>query len=309
MVIEVKELDGRKWSDDATSGEVTRKFRITGLAIGFTPSWNYTGLPKVGDTHPSMTGFVVASREFEEGQGKDKQTVVVTVKYTPVTTETSGEGEDARTSQVDSWGWDEGTDERELIADVDGTPVLNSAGDPFESVPKISAPAPTFTKVMKFKNRQSGWGSCICKVNSSAVSIGGISFPIGSLLCMVSEERIIGDVNWKYKYTVRLKYKSNRVKIGGANAVTDIGWDVAVTDAGMRAKVTVGGEEKLKLIRKTDPETGKPCVVNSAALLDGSGAALADGGTPYNIRFKAYERVSFPNWFYSEPTAVEEGLD
>lgn len=310
MAVEVKELDGRKWSDTNDGGSVKRRFRITGLAVGFTPAWNYTGLPKIGDVHPALGDFVVASREFEEGQGKEKTTVIVTVNYSPVTTETSGTGEDARTIQVDEWGWDDGTDERELVADVDGTQVLNSAGDPFESVPKVMTPAPTFTKTMRFKARQSGWNGCNCKVNNAPVTIGGVTYAAGTLLCTVSEKRIIGDKDWKYSYTVHLKYKSNLVKIEGENTATDIGWDVAVLDAGMRALQTVGQEEKVALIRKVDPETGKMCVVTSPALLDGNGHARSetDNSEPYNFRFKAYERASIPSWFYSEPTLLEEGL-
>ena len=91
--------------------------------------------------------------------------------------------------------------------------LLNSAGDPFDSVPKVMVPAPVFTKVMKFKARQSGWASAHCKVNGAPVEIGGVEFPTGSLLCTVAEKRIIGSKDWKYQYTVRLRYKSNLVVI------------------------------------------------------------------------------------------------
>lgn len=305
MAIEVKELDGRKWSDTTSGGSVKRRFRITGLAVGFTPAWNYTGLPKVGDAHPSLTGYYCTSRDFEEGEGKAKTTVVVTVNYEPKTTETSGEGAEAVSCQVDEWGWDDGTDEKELTSGVDGTPVLNSAGDPFESVPKVSAPAPVFTKVIKFKERQSGWQNVVCCVNDSEITVGGMKCPVGSLMCTVGEKRIIGDENWKYQYTVRLRYKSNTVKIAGEKTLTDIGWDVAITDAGMR-ELDDNGEKKI--IRAIDKETGTRCTVTSAALLDGQGKKLANGEEPYNFRFQAYSRASFPNWFYSEPTLKEEGL-
>lgn len=304
MAVEVKELDGRKWGDNANGGSVVRRFLITGLSVGFTPAWNYTGLPKVGDAHPSLSGYVVASRDFEEGKGKDKQTVTVAVNYSPVTSETSGSGSSAVSFQVDEWGWDGSTDEKELTEGVDGTPVLNSAGDPFESVPNIPVPAPVFTKVVKFRARQSGAMAFNCKVNSAAVTIGGMSCAIGTLLCTVAEKRLIGDADWKYQYTVQLKYKSNPVKVGGDGTATDIGWDVAITDAGMRAKQTVGDSEEVRLIRRVDSETGKLCTVTSPALLDGNGYARSDTDNSeiYNFRFQAHERASFPNWFYSEPS-------
>jgi len=302
MAIAVKEIDGRRWSDTTTGGSVKRSFIITGLAVGFTPSWSYTGLPNVGDVHPSLSNYYCTSRDFEEGQGSEKIRVKVTCNYEKKVEESSGSGSTAVTSQVEEIGWDAETEERELVDAADGTAVLNSAGDVFERVPTVSVPAPTFTKVMKFKQLQSGAMDCDCKVNSSAVTIGGRTYPVGSLLCHVAWKRIIGDADWKYRYTIQLKYRTNPVKLSGANTVTDIGWDVAITDAGMRELDDNG---KLKLIKALDSETGKRCTVTSPELLDGDGKAVTRTSestpTPYNIRFQAYERVSIPAWFYSEP--------
>lgn len=308
MANQVRQRAGRKYSVDAGGiGSLKKDFLVIQDAVmsedGEVAS--FSGVPAIGSAHPLFPGLVVASYDVQEGEGKDKQTLVVTVNYEPVTTETTGEEGSEVTCCVDEWGWDDGTDEKELVAGVDGTDVLNSAGDPFDSVPKILAPAPVFTKVMRFKERQTGWSASNCKVNAAQVTIGGVAYPIGSLLCTVAEKRIIGDKNWKYQYTVHLRYKSNPVKIAAAQTATDIGWDVAVVDAGMRALDEMGDK---KLIRVVDKETGKLCTVTSAALLDGTGHKLEDDANPYVFRFQAYERASFPAWFYSEPTPIEEGL-
>ncbi len=299
----VKQKAGRKYSVDSGGIASLRKdfIVIQDAVMGADgEAATFAGVPAIGSVHPHHAGLYVQSYDVQEGEGKDKQTLTVTVNYGPQITETSGSGQSAVTSAVDEWGWDDGTDEKELVTGVDDTPVLNSAGDPFESVPKIMAPAPVFTKVMKFKTRQSGWANSNCKVNSSAITIGGVSCPIGSLLCTVGEKRLIGNDDWRYQYTVHLRYKSNKVKINGADELTDIGWDVAVADAGMREIDGDTGEKRL--IRAIDKETGKMCTVTSAALLDGEGAKLADDAEPYNFRFQAYERASFPSWFYSEPS-------
>ena len=301
MANQVKQKAGRKYSVDSGGISTLKKdFIVIQDAVmsanGEAVSFN--GVPAIGSAHPSYPGLYVQSYDVQEGEGKDKQTLTVTVNYGPQTTEVSGTGQDAQTVAVDEWGWDDGTDEKELTTDVDGVKVLNSAEDPFESVPKVSVPAPVFTKVVRFRNRQSGWAAANCKVNSSSVSIGGISYPIGSLLCTVAEKRIIGSSDLKYQYTIRLRYKSNKIAIAGDSSATDIGWDVAVLDAGMRECV----DGKKKLIRVTDKETGKPCTVTSATLLNGHGVKLDEDGEPYVFRFKAYDRASFPNWFYSEPT-------
>lgn len=309
MATQIKQKAGRKYSVDS-SGSITslkKDFMVIQdsamAADGETTS--FSGVPALGSAHPNYPGLFVSGYEVQEGEGSDKNVLTVTVTYEPETTETNGEEGSEVTCCVDEWGWDDGTDEKELVAGVDGTDVLNSAGDPFDSVPKILAPAPVFTKVMRFKERQTGWSASNCKVNAAQVTIGGVAYPIGSLLCTVAEKRIIGDKNWKYQYTVHLRYKSNPVKIAAAQTATDIGWDVAVVDAGMRALDEMGDK---KLIRVVDKETGKLCTVTSAALLDGAGHKLEDSDNPYVFRFQAYERASFPAWFYSEPTPIEEGL-
>ena len=308
MANQVKQKAGRKYSVDSSGITTLKKDFIViqdSIMSADGEIVSFPGVPAINSAHPSYPGLFVQYYEVQEGEGKDKNVLTVTVNYGPQTTETSGSGQDAVTCVVDEWGWDDGTDEKELVTGVDGTPVRNSAGDPFESVPKVMAPAPVFTKVMKFKTMQSGWASSNCKVNSSAITVGGIECPIGSLLCTVGMKRIIGSKDWKYLYTVHLRLKSNKVKIAGANQLTDIGWDVAVVDAGMR-ELDSNGEKKL--IRVVDKETGKLCTVASAALLNGHGAKLDDEDEPYNFRVQAYERASFPSWFYSEPTLVEEGL-
>lgn len=304
----VKQKAGRKYTVDSSGiSSLKKEFIVIMDAVmgANAEAASFSGVPAIGSAHPNNPNLFVDSYDVQEGEGSDKQTLVVTVNYEPLTTETDGTGEDERTCVVDEWGWDDGTDERELTAGVDGTPVLNSARDPFESVPKVSVPAPVFTKVMKFKDRQSGWRDSNCKVNGSAVTIGGESFAVGTLLCTIAEKRIIGDEVWKYQYSVHLRFKSNKVKIEGGNTLTEIGWDAAVVDAGMRAFDENGDP---KLIRQVDSETGKVCTVTSPALLDGNGNKLEDGDEPYIFRFQAYERASFPSWFTSEPTLVEEGL-
>ena len=308
MSTQVKQQAGRKYSVDSSGITTLKKDYIVIQDAVMSANGevvSFLGVPEIGSAHPNYPGLFVQSYDVQEGSGKDKQILIVTANYAPETTETSGTGQDAVTCIVDEWGWDDGTDEKELITGEDGTPVLNSAGDPFDSVPKVSAPAPVFTKTMRFRQRQSGWNTAFCTVNDSAVTIGGVSFSAGTLLCTVIEKRIIGEKDWKFRYTVRLRYKSNRVKLQGSNSLTDIGWDVAIADAGMRE---LDGQDGKKLIRAIDKETGKMCTVTSPALLDGSGAKLADGEEPYNFRFQAYARSSFPSWFYSEPTAQEEGL-
>lgn len=313
-----KMRDGRTWSvDEGGISSLKRKYIVIldGVTGENAEPLTFPGVPAIGSVHPLHRGLVASSYDVEEGQGSAKNTLEVTVNYKPRTYEVNNipteEGETVEvTSQVESWGWEAGTEEREMVDSADGKSVLNSAGDVYESVPTISVSAPTFTKVMRFQSRQAGAMNCDCKVNGSPVTIGGRDYPEGCLRCHVAEQRVFGDATWNYRYTIQLKFRSNLVRLEGNGASTDIGWDVAITDAGMRERKADGSG--LKLIKAIDPETGKKCSVTSPELLDGNGYAVDRSGgiepTPYNERYQAYERTNFPEWFYSEPpiTNVEE---
>lgn len=150
----------------------------------------------------------------------------------PVETEISSES-----AQVEQWGWESGSSERELLTDyTSGEPqqVANSVGDPFETAPTVATPAPVFTKVLKFRTRQDGWNNYMCTINSADITIGGIHFPKWTLLCDITEQRIFGDGNWRYRYTVKLSYKSNKVLLKHGSSETEVGWNIAIADAGMR---------------------------------------------------------------------------
>ncbi len=273
-----------------------------------------TTIPAIGTVHPAREGYYVTNYEVRQPQGAAKNTLDVTVKYGAQSFVTEGGGGEPPApeyvSLIEQWGWDDGTTQRELItaADANKTPVLNSAKDPFDSVPQIETPAPTFTKVVRFAERKAGWFDFNCKVNDDTVPIGGISFPAGTLLCTICETIDIANFNWPFKYSIRLRYRTNKALIAGETAnLTECGWDAVACDAGMREIDTTTG--LLKVIQVVSSETGTPVNVTSPELLNGAGKAVVRGSqastvTPYNFRFKAYEDASFPGWFVSQPVTA-----
>lgn len=273
-----------------------------------------TSIPAIGTVHPAREGYYVTNYEVRQPQGAAKNTLDVAVKYSPQSFVTEGGGGEPPApeyvSLIEQWGWDDGTSQRELItaADANKTPVLNSAKDPFDSVPQIETPAPTFTKVVRFAERKTGWFDYNCKVNDQSVTIGGVSFPAGTLLCTIAETIDIANFNWPFKYSIRLRYRTNKALIGGETAnLTECGWDAVVCDAGMREVDSTTGQ--LKLIQVVSAETGQLANVTSPELLNGNGQAVTRGSgvstvAPYNFRFKAYEDASFPAWFVSQPATA-----
>lgn len=302
-------LAGRKWAVSSKGmDELTREYLVK-LDGGAPLTENgeltsFPGVPAIGTAHPSIAYLFADGYDVTEGGGNDKHTLRVKVKYKPkeISDDTQQGDEETSESEVEEWGWSAGTEQHELATDVTGKDVLNSAGDPFDSVPNVDAPAPVFTKVLRTKKRRSGWFAYNCKVNQGSVNIGGETFAAKTLLCTIAEQRLINEGEWKYRYTISLKYRTNEVDIGHSNSTTEIGWDIAVADTGMREIDQNSGEKRL--IRTKDPETGKMATVTSHALLDGQGHKLSDEYKYiYNFRFAAYKTTDFPAWFYSEPGA------
>lgn len=269
-----------------------------------------TSIPAIGTVHPARPGYYVTNYEVRQPQGAAKNTLDVTVKYAPQSfvAEGGGGGETPFESNIEQWGWDDGTTQRELVTAVDSnkTPVLNSAGDPFDNVPQVETPSPTFTKVVRFANRQSDWFGYNCKVNAQSMNIGNISFAAGTLLCTICEVKDISNLNWPFKYSIRLRYRTNMALLNGeTGTLTECGWNAVVCDAGMREIDHETGQ--LKVIQVVSSETGTPVNVTSPELLNGNGEAVTRGSqastvTPYNMKFQAYETANFPDWFTSEPT-------
>ena len=287
------------------AGDVSLKYQVVlaaPLAADELPT-EFTDVPKIGTEHPNRKGLYALTYDVSQPADSAKSTLDITVNYGPADiTETEVSGEPDTIEAVTEWGWDDGTGEKELVSSLDTPPkaVVNSAGDPFDSVPSVSMPTPTFTKVMRRNKRQSDYTQYFCTTNSASLTIGAMTCAPGTLLCTVAEKKLIGEVLMPYEYTVHLKYRSNKVDVGGTE--TEIGWDVAIVDAGMRELDATTGQPKL--ITVLSKETNKPATVTSPALLDGNGHALntlSSQQDPVILTFQAYKRETFPNWFYSEP--------
>ncbi len=313
-VISVKKKDGASYDVDtsgATNIEVPYQVVLSApldcaseLLTSF--SGDNVAIPAIGAAHPDRAGYSVSKYRIKQPKGAAKNTLDVTVIYEPTltTTETEGEGEEEVEieSVIEEWGWDDSTSERELVNDVNGEPVVNSAGDPFDTVPTVQVPSPVFTKVMKCAVRRS-FSQYMCKINSAAVTIGNVTCDAYTLLATISEKKNIGDSEYPYTYTVRLRYRSNLVTLEDSTTPTEIGWNVALVDKGMREIDVETGF--LKIIQTISKETGEAVAVTSPELLDGEGHAIGrsasgSAAVPYVFERPAYLTATFPSWFYSE---------
>jgi len=298
----------RKWTVDAAGNIVslTRRYQIIRSADPLGTSADEiasaTGLPALQSAHSTdYPNLICSGYSFEEGEANGRRVLLVDVAYTANSSMFEA-NMPPRGQSVEQIGWRSGSVARDLVADAKtGKLVVSSAGQPFDSVPQIDVPSPTFTKVVKFASRKSGWFGYQGKVNSSAITVCGVSCGVHCLRCVqVDEERLWNDdFGFKYRYTISLQLMHNMAKIEGAENATDIGWDMAVVDCGT---MQLDDNSEPKPIKVVSEETGKEVYVSNPVLLDGEGnAKLESNAEPYAFKVQAYDETTFPADFYSEP--------
>lgn len=300
-------LAGREWSVDVHGAQtLTCKYMafvedpISNASLPTT----FTGLPAIGSVHPSFPGLYAQNYKIHEGEGSEKTRIEIDVEYAPVTmTRTpDGGGEDVPADNyVEAIGWRSGSVSRDLAADAtSGVAVLNSAGMPFESVPQVDRPSPTFYKTFKTKSRNATFVTYVNKVNRGSMTLGGHSFHADQVRCVqADEERLFNDATgYKYRYTVAFQVISNMVKLNGSDNMSECGWQMPIVDAGTVVR-TSEGLKRITVPSDDSDETQVP--VSAPVLLDGDGDWDPDQTDPYVLLFDAYPRTTFPNLMYSEP--------
>ena len=309
--------DGRTWSIDSNGINNLKRRYVIELstnnlgANGEFANLEAYGIPAVGTAHPSYDYLKVQSYDVEEGEEAEKKLIKVTVNYGLDSSQTEpGQTGD---EEVEEWGWQAGVTSRDVVTNLftdqfasRNGQVLNSAGDPFDSVPTADYPSPVFQKVLKTKSRKD-WLGLNCKINKNDVTIGSMKCAQKTLLASISEQRIFGDATWKYRYTISLQYRSNMSNFGAGTKPIEFGWDIGIVDSGMRQ---LDKDRKPQVIMQIDQESKMPTAITQPELLDGSGHAVkrvaGEAGAPqqvkpYIIRVQAYETETFPAEIYSEP--------
>lgn len=309
MSMTAKLVGNRRWTVNANGviTSLTRRYIVVRDALPTSASAAndevaaVIGLPALKSAHTVGSPLVCTGYSFEEGTEGAKKVLYIDVSFSTDSTDAGDANRAPRGQAVEAFGWKSGTVSRDLVRDGAGRVLVNSAGLPFDSVPQIDIPAPTFTKVLKTSSRQS-WAVYLGKINASAITVGGISCGLHCLRCVqLDEERLWNDeFGFKYRYTIGLQLMTNSVVIEGGSSATDIGWDIAMVDCGT---MELDENDKPKMISVPSVETGRETFVSSPVLLDGEGHAVLDAGaTPYAFRVQAYPAMTFPNDFYSEPT-------
>lgn len=307
MGLKAQLIGNRKWTEDANGSitSLTRRYQIirdgipSGTAAEEVTSASVANLPQKRAAHSAAhPNLKVSGYSWEEGTESRKRVLYCDVTYSIWSTEWNAANKSPRGQAVEAIGWRSGTVSRDLVRDAgNGALLVNTAGMPFDSVPQVDVPAPTFTKVVKTSSRQ-GWAQYLGKVNAGALTVGGISCGAHCLRCVqCDEERLWGDeFGFRYRYTIGLQLMSNKAVVEGGSNATEIGWDLAVVSCGTYARPLQNADAAP--VSSLDAETGATVYATSPVLLDEDGMVT---DKPYAFRVQAYAAASFPGDFTSEP--------
>lgn len=251
-----------------------------------------SGLPKIGAAHSTHGNLYAAEIAFSQREGHSR-VWDVSVKYDRKSEDARKEGEDGNEGNITALEWGSATHAADLVADsVTGAPVLNSAGDPFEDAisSEVSDLQISFTRGEKTANLSKVLLSG--SINKADITVLGHTFPKHTARVEVRIRDTL-DTSARYRYEVSYTITARTTNVsesaltgsgGGVGTLRNIGFDVAVLDAGFQY-LDADGEKVKFVVADAEGNLSEP---QQPQLLNGSGGALPANGLPRIAVFSIY---------------------
>ena len=271
------------YDSDGSPISVTSVYNVL-IPRGTLPTLqNVTGLPANNAAHPVLTNLRVSDFRFVP-ISQDCGTWIVEVGYSRNESEESTL-EDETIVRITSRSWGVNENNVDIVCDILGNPIINSAGDPFDSVPQKTVYSPTVSFSRLESAIPSGKISLNGSINKTEITVLGVHFDVCCAKIKITAEE---SDNPKYPYRVNYEVigRTNIVLIDGTP--TDIGWDDAIIQAGYQFIDKDG--KRYKFTTKT--ADGEEKEVSSPQLLDADGNDNR-GGQPVLFIITSYEPI---NW-------------
>lgn len=233
-----------------------------------------SGLPGFGaaaGTSGGLESLIVDRISFRHA-GQSSRVWKISVRYVRNSGDSDEEPDAANAGLLDvSWGTSESS--ADVVADADdetGAPLLNSAGDAFDTVPQKTCYGSSVTVIRKERDFPATAYSKNGCVNSAAVKICNVDFPAHSAMLKVSVKEN-ADEDFPFVATYQIDRRVNVIAAANGEEARDIGWDVAFLQCGFQYLETSEGQTvKRKFV--VEDESGTLRDVSTPQPLDENGA-------------------------------------
>lgn len=242
--------------------------------------------PAPGTEHPRCPGYYCKSASIESGEGP--QMFVIRASYTTERVDATGSTGDPLnpTLSPPKVRWDSMTWQRGIDTDTAGFPICSSAGEPYDPPYQIteSCPVLVFTRNYAVSAINAGVLATLAyRVNDGDFTLGPDTVHAGEAMIdgQPVAEFVPANGTTPAYYTVTFRIA---LKLGKG----ELAWQYRPLDMGFR-QLNADGD----LVTICDA-SGAP--LNQPSLLDGSGHALATGGTPVYREFIVRDSVDMDGW-------------
>lgn len=198
--------------------------------------------------------------------------------------------------------WSSRTVAADLTADaVDGRAVVNSAGEPFDSVPQRDMFSPVVSFTMLTSEDPSNLAEYNGTINAEAVEVLGITFAAHCARLTVEcrqldPEEVEGVAKYEYQITIEgasTPYSATAPADGSAPESTEnIGWDVSALDCGYCYRAANDALVPILL----EGEGGELKRPQSPVPLDGQGGQAGTDPNLHFLKFSAYAEATWPDY-------------
>lgn len=241
-----KESGGLQQSSDGSIRSASEIFEVMMPAgTEYIDPTQISGLPVKDSRHPKYLTLYVRDYSW---QHVDEGSLLwrCTVSY-EVRSASTAQGDDIE--RIVSLEWGSSSAQADVVTDaLLGLPVVNSAGDVFDTVPTMEEVYPTVHLVQREKRHRPETLALDGAINDAAFTVAGITFSRHTCRLRVTCRKLTDTTDLKYEYDYTFEGRNHPINTAHAffldgsqitgyaesDGLSDIGWDFELVQAGFR---------------------------------------------------------------------------
>lgn len=290
-IVSVNEITGREGGEDEEFKQTsTRLYLVLTDSATHTESdiLSAAGLPVLFDVHPTLTGAMVIDRKARQSTNEDEPFLwTASITYSSVSKSKTDPATRSQNPTDRPAVLKISFEQREigLYVDLEGDPIINSAGDPFDPPPTMEE---TIGIISITRNKASVDFAQYMDFNGATNEFTFMGFPPDTLKISLEAERTFEQQQYFFIVNATIRVRPFYDLGVGADFVTTMGgWQLKLLDAGYR--YIDAGNNYHNIVDDEGNSLHKPYP------LDGAGGGLVFGDPP---KFVPSDRAVDPKDWY-----------